>query len=61
MLTRKDIVDCEMLHDLKIIGNFNCKDWECINCPLHTTNDHCIPADIQDMLDKYEDGEEVIY
>lgn len=61
MLTRKDIVDEKMLDDLRVIAEFNCKHWDCQSCPFNDFGNRCISADVEVMLEKYEDGEEVIY
>lgn len=63
MLKRTDIVDDEMLNDLKVIAGFDCKRWECESCPLYTLDGDtgCVSIDIQRMLDNYYDGKEVIY
>ena len=63
MLKRTDIVDAEMLNDLKVIAGFNCRDWKCESCPLYTLDGDtgCVSIDVQRMLENYDDGKEVIF
>lgn len=60
MLKRTDIVDEKMLDDLKVIAEFNCHHWNCGVCPFNVEAG-CMCLNIKDIVERYENGEEVIY
>lgn len=61
MLTRTDIVDEKMLNDLRVIANFDCDNWNCSCCPFSDVNGNCISMAVGNMVERYDNGEEVIY
>lgn len=63
MLKRTDIVDKKMLDDLKVMTSFDCRHWDCRDCPFDVGDNGsgCASHNAFRMIDRYESGEEVIY
>lgn len=62
MLKRADIFDSEMLNTLRVVGDFDCRRWNCNDCPFNIdVGSGCVSMEVKNLVDRYDHGEEVIY